>query len=127
MEIIIVDDEAVFLMIHENILKRHGVIFPIRSFLWGTELISFLKNNNSEDKKFLILLDIYMDNMDAWEILAYLDARDFKCKFKVVIVTSSVEIEEREKSKKFHFVVDFINKPLNRDLVEQIMERAHFE
>jgi len=127
MEIIIVDDEAVFLMIHENILKKHGVIFPIRSFLWGSELISFLKNNDSEDKKYLILLDIYMDFMDAWDILTYLESANLKCKFKIVIVTSSVEIEEKERCMKFNCVVDFINKPLNRDLVTRIMENVQFD
>lgn len=109
MEIIIVDDDSIFLMLHENVLKRHGAIFPVRSFLGGSELIAFLKNNSFEEKKYLILLDIHMNPMDAWEILDYLEGTDFKCKFKIVLVTSSIEIEEKEKNKRFRCVVDFIN------------------
>jgi CheY-like chemotaxis protein len=124
MEILIVDDEPIFLMMHGKIIEKIGLGLPAKTFLSGEELIFFLVNNNNENKKYLIFCDIFMYPMDAWDILAYLETANLLCEIKIIIVTSSVDRIEMEKSKNFSNVVDFLIKPINQDLVKEIIENA---
>jgi CheY-like chemotaxis protein len=70
----------------------------------------------------LIFLDINMPIMDGWEFLdEFQKLPDFlleKC--KVTMLTSSLDHDDIEKSKKYKCVVGFISKPLTVEILKDM-------
>ena len=62
-------------------------------------------------KNYLVILDLNMPEINGWQ---FLDAiKELPCtSTKVVIVSSSINIADREKAKTYSPVINFITKPL---------------
>jgi len=67
------------------------------------------------DDRILLLLDINMPIMDAWGFLDRFSSLDQKIKdhFYVVIITSSIDSNDRLKAFTYPDVIDYINKPMS--------------
>jgi CheY-like chemotaxis protein len=71
----------------------------------------------------IIFLDIEMPDMNGWEFLDELhalpDTLIEKC--YIIILTSSIDVDDIEKSKTYSVVRDFISKPLTTDKLKEIV------
>ena len=72
----------------------------------------------------LIFLDINMPHMDGWEFLDEFITlpESVLQKMKVVMLTSSVDINDIAKSKTYKPVTDFLSKPLNKDNLRNLLQ-----
>lgn len=77
----------------------------------------------------LIFLDLNMPVMNGWDFL-----EDYERKYadrlpqtKIVILSTSVDPRDFMKAQQYKTVIDFINKPLSIDLVEELKHNENFE
>lgn len=73
----------------------------------------------------LIFLDLNMPVMGGWEFLEIFSSSEYAeyNHIKVIILSSTVDPDDLEKSKKFSMVIDFLSKPISRELLEYIKSK----
>lgn len=129
-EIILVDDDEMTLFIHEKILDRCSMKHPYKSFTSGETCLEYILNELNKEKKFIILLDINMPFLSGWDFLDRLSDEGFTTDRGIVVMaTSSVDFEDRQKASGYKSVVDFFEKPLTLSTCEslsQLPEIANF-
>ncbi|MDD2822335.1 MAG: response regulator, partial [Flavobacterium sp.] len=118
----VVDDDAIYQVIINKIIKRSEMFSASSSFKNGKEAVSALHKiiENTELIPDIILLDINMPVMDGWEFMEEIKTIKSQIDKKIIIyiVSSSIAVEDKNKSKEFKDVFAFISKPVN---VQDIM------
>tara|TARA_R110002020_G_scaffold199987_1_gene402015 strand:- start:105 stop:518 length:414 start_codon:yes stop_codon:yes gene_type:complete len=121
-EILIIDDDETIKFVESKILRKMKFLKPIRCFKSGQEGLDYLRSQPSDIKgsfQRLILLDLHMPVMDGWGFLAEFDKLDDKIKssYDVIIRTSSIDPEDKNRALKSPSIKDFMVKPLDSDLL----------
>jgi CheY-like chemotaxis protein len=106
-------------MIQRKLLQRCGVNKEIISFKMGREALDYIIEQNG-NQSFLILLDINMPGMNGWQFLYRLAELNIKSKIQVVMVTSSIDSNDREVAVKYENVIGFIEKPITAENCEKL-------
>lgn len=119
-KVLIIDDDDVVHFMHETLLKISGIQTPTQSFLNGKLALEFLMGNPGDEEDYLLLLDINMPEMNGWQLLDELEKTAINKRIKTIILTSSVDNEDHMKAKQYPQVIDFIEKPLTSDYLEQL-------
>ncbi len=103
-DILLVDDDDVYLFIAKHIFKKLSENLNVESFTDGEQALNFFKdcvkyNHNTPD---VLLLDINMPYLDGWGFLEeYEKLRpNLNEKINVYLVTSSDQECDRERAKK---------------------------
>jgi len=97
------------------------------------EYFNKIKNNANENELLiqpqLIFLDLNMPVMGGWEFLDYfLDPEFFVFNdIKVVILSSSIDPKELERSKSYPMVIDFLPKPITKSMLEYLEKKLNFK
>lgn len=121
-DLLIVDDDPVVLMILEKmILKSYFHPRPV-VFQTGYEMLHYLKERSNIDHDYLIMLDINMPDISGWEVMDDLLIHGGKEKFKVVIVTSSINKADRKKAQNYPCVIEYLEKPVFLDRLMHLKE-----
>ncbi len=121
-EILFVDDDRIFNMLHARLFEKAGVENSLLiSFKSADECLAYLDRHSVDGTSFLILLDISMPVMDGWDFLELLQFRDYKENVFIVMVSSSVDGGDRERSKKYDQVIDYIEKPLSSRYIYRLI------
>lgn len=91
----------------------------------GFEYIQSQYAANRDQTQTVLLLDINMPVMSGWEFLERFDnlGSDVKSKFKIFILSSSVDERDKERSYANKNVNAFMVKPLVKDNVVDILEK----
>jgi CheY-like chemotaxis protein len=123
-EVLLVDDSKADNMFHKLIIAKTGLVSDIKFAKNGQEALDMLHNKTATPD--LIFLDINMPIMNGFEFLKELEKMAQQLMPKVVIMlTTSMLNEDREKTKEFSLLSDFISKPLTPDAVKKIIS-THF-
>jgi CheY-like chemotaxis protein len=79
-------------------------------------------NNEFKKQPQLIFLDLNMPVMGGWEFLDSFSTSDYADynKTKVIILSSTIDPEDLEKSKKYPMVIDFLSKPISKEMLEYV-------
>jgi len=121
----LVDDEPVSTMISEKMLNKFHFSEEIIIFNAATKALAVLKNIPSSipEPPDIIFLDIRMPGMDGHEFLSEFDKLDEPVKkhTKIVMLTSSLNPEDTEKSLHYDFVTGFITKPLSEAKLRSVL------
>ncbi|WP_225899100.1 response regulator [Flavobacterium erciyesense] len=113
----IVDDDPIYQIIANKIIQRSDMFSEVTTFKNGREAMNIvhqvLENKNTIPD--IILLDINMPVMDGWEFMEELTAikPQIQKEFSVYIVSSSIAVEDKSKSKKYNDILGYLSKPIS--------------
>lgn len=120
LKVLLVDDDAMIIFLHKYVVQISGLSSDPVCLANGEEAIDYLQVNYSSGDHYLVLLDINMPVMDGWGFLDAIQAMPFTDLIIVIVVSSSIDNHDRERALKYKHVIDFIEKPLDVELCEQI-------
>lgn len=119
--IFLVDDDPINNLINKRLLGKVDISNNIFIFQDGEDALNQIQDLSIEDSV-LILLDINMPVLNGWEFLdKYLEFFPLR-KDKIIILSSSIDFLDRQKSQEFRIVSDFIEKPLTLDKIKQYID-----
>ena len=128
-KILCVDDDPITLMLYKMVIAKSSFTKEIITFKNGQEALDYYDNLNIESDLCcpeLIFLDLNMPVMGGWEFLDNFSNEDysqFNQKTKVVVLSSTIDPNDIEKSKKYPMVIDFMSKPINKEMLENLKNR----
>lgn len=113
--VMLIDDNKIDLFIHNEFIKKMNIAHSVKEYSFAKEALQFLKETESNGWPELILLDIHMPVMNGFDFLEeYLElplASRQKC--HIVIVSSSLDTDDKVKVKENELVLELYEKPLN--------------
>jgi CheY-like chemotaxis protein len=112
-KILLVDDDKLNNLINTRIITKFSD-YTVDSFTSGVEGLKYLHACEPALFPEIIFLDINMPVMDGWEFLQEFEKfpETLTQNSTVIMLTSSIDINDIEKSKRYKAVRDFMSKPL---------------
>jgi len=128
--ILFIDDDPITLMLCKMVISKSLFSKEIATAKNGEEALQYfntlkqVNTNNPLTKPELIFLDLNMPVMGGWEFLDSFSTSDYSDynNTKVIILSSTIDPEDLEKSKKYPMVIDFLSKPISKEMLEYIKE-----
>lgn len=127
--ILLVDDSKHDNFLHERVIREAECTEKVVPLESGRVALDYLTTpeNGKLSKPDLIFLDINMPGMDGWEFLEAYNELDKSQKGNVVVVmlTTSLNPDDKEKANRIDHIADFINKPLTVEALQEVLDQ-HF-
>ncbi len=127
-KILCVDDDPITLMLSKKVLQKIEFSEIIDSVQNGEDALKYLANCKEafdNDQNFIlpefIFLDLNMPIMGGWEFLDEIMENNYSTYFpnlKVIVLSSTIDPKDIEKSKSYPMVLDFLSKPISSELLE---------
>ena len=126
--VMLIDDNELDNFINEKTLEANLFAKKIYSSTSGKSALEFLNNIVTMGDQFaelypqVIFIDINMPMMDGFQFIDYFKKESEKQlqKPKLVLLTSSVYNEDREKAKSISKDIVFLNKPLTKEMLDSL-------
>jgi CheY-like chemotaxis protein len=120
--IFLVDDDPINNLINKRLLGKTGITDRIQEFLGGQEALEKIAELAPEES-LLLFLDINMPVINGWEFLdKYIETFPLR-KDKIVILSSSIDFQDRQHANEYAIVSGFLEKPLTLDKISGQMNR----
>ena len=124
LKILLVDDDEYIRTLNSVIFELNDIKNPLLPFNDGEAALHFLnKDSVDESNHYLVFLDINMPGIDGWGFLEELQNRRFKDRCYVIMVSLSMEDEDKLKSITYPQVIDYKEKPLSIRDVQQLYSK----
>lgn len=122
--ILLIDDNEADNHYHQIVLKEMNITERIEVAVGGEEAIKFLTKENQTPPD-LIFLDINMPKMNGWEFMESYKKLSAERKAKVVVVmlTTSINPDDKKRAEQFPEIVGFNSKPLTEEMVKEVLDR----
>lgn len=117
--IMLIDDDQISNFIAEKLLKRMNVCDHITVVLNGMEAKQHILN--SPELPQLGLVDVNMPLMNGFEFMHWFEHSEFKGQCKFCFFSTSIRSEDKEQAIHFSDVIDYIEKPLTEEKVQQLI------
>lgn len=123
--VLLIDDDEDDNFLHQLILVKANITEHIHVAENGIEALRLLVEEKLEPE--LIFLDINMPKMDGWEFLdSYRKLVKIETdKTVIIILTTSINPAEKERSKITSGVAGFQSKPMTESMIKEILQK-HF-
>lgn len=121
--ILLIDDDPIVILLQRKLMEKAGYTGEILTFDGGDKAIDYLTSPAAENGDYLLFLDINMPKMTGWQVMDRLLETKPNIKYWVVIITSSIEQSEQDKSKEYAAIVDFWIKPFSLESFLVLKER----
>lgn len=125
--VMLIDDNEIDNLINQKMIEAASITDNIYTHTGAKSAIEFLKNMERLDvaEKVLpdvIFLDIDMPLMDGFQFLDEFEklSDTTKTKCKIVMLTSSINPQDFNRSKKYDNVKLYLNKPLSHDSIQKL-------
>lgn len=126
--VLLVDDDPIINLVHRKFLEKSGQFDPITVCNSATKALDTLIawNESHAPLPDVLLLDIMMPILDGFGFLKRFAElpESITSHVKIVMLTSSLDPSDKDKSVDSPFVVGFIDKPLDKWKLEQLVELA---
>ena len=129
-KILCVDDDPITLMLCKKVIEKAEFSKEINTANNGEGALMYfdnlkieLTNNPSIILPEFVFLDLNMPIMGGWEFLdIFLKEKyySFFPNIKVVVLSSTIDPKDIEKSKLYPMVIDFISKPITKDMLNSL-------
>ena len=128
-KILCVDDDAITLMLCKMVLSKNSFSNEIVTATNGEEALNYFKTlkkiiveTPSTKIPQMIFLDLNMPVMGGWEFLDHFNSEEFLDfnSIKTIILSSTVDPTDLEKSKQYPMVIDFLSKPISKEMLEYL-------
>ncbi len=129
-KILCIDDDPITLMLCKKVISKAEFSKEIDFFKNGEEAIQYfdeLKDEKNKENKItppnLIFLDLNMPIMNGWEFLDVFSDKDYYLDFpntKVIVLSSTIDPKDLNKSKSYPMVIEFLSKPITKEMLETI-------
>ncbi len=120
----VIDDDVIYQVIINKLIEKSHLFSESTTYKNGKEAIDSLNEiaENTALVPDIILLDINMPIMDGWEFMEEMKQIKPKIdkKIKTYIVSSSIALEDKRKSKQFSDIFDYISKPITVEDIKKI-------
>lgn len=113
--VMLVDDDRVFINITGLILKRFNKQLILQSYNKVEEALEALQSGNVTPDT--IFLDINMPDMNGWDFLNNL--QNMGIKLNVFMLTSSIDPSDIEKSRQYPLVKGYLSKPITHKMLTE--------
>jgi len=118
--IVLIDDDPINNLINKRLIKKLVLSSNIKEFLEAEEALKYLQSLPPL-KQVLILVDINMPVMNGWDFLKEYAHFEFSRKDTIIMLSSSIDFQDRQKTKDFPYVDGFIEKPLTFEKLKNIL------
>jgi len=126
--ILLIDDDEAVNFIHTKVIAKSNCAHGVAVARNGEEALEFL--TTKKDEKYpqpdLIFLDINMPVMNGWEFLEEYEKLTLEQKGKelVVMLTTSLNPDDKKKARKIAHIDKFYSKPLDLEQLNIILEKV---
>lgn len=127
--ILLIDDDEATNFLHELTLKRIGIAEKIITKQSAVEALKYLSQTKSPEyiNPDIIFLDINMPAMNGWEFLEEYTKITKKAQANsIIMLTTSLDPDDKLKAQNEFNVNDFINKPLSMKAIDELVNK-HFK
>ena len=127
-KILCIDDDPITLMLCKMVITKALFSNEIATAKNGEEALKYydnLKITSTIKKPQLIFLDLNMPVMNGWEFLDSFVTAEYSeyHDTKVIILSSTIDPQDLEKSKKYPMVIDFLSKPISKEMLEFLKDK----
>lgn len=131
-KILCIDDDAITLMLCKMVLSKNSFSNEIATATNGEEALNYFKTlkktiveTPTTKLPQMIFLDLNMPVMGGWEFLDHFSTEEFSDfnSIKTIILSSTVDPADLEKSKKYPMVIDFLSKPISKEMLEYLKSK----
>lgn len=128
-KILCVDDDPITLMLYKMVIAKASFTEEIITAKNGQEALDYYNNLRAQGESLspeLIFLDLNMPVMGGWEFLDNFtksEYQEFNAKTKVIVLSSTIDPTDIEKSKTYSIVIDFLSKPITKEMLEDLKDR----
>jgi CheY-like chemotaxis protein len=127
--ICLIDDDRIYQFTAKRIIELVDPLQKVLIFSNGKEAIDFFSQRGLSEEQLpdLIFLDINMPVMNGWEFLeAYNDVKTTLLKkINIYMVSSSLDENDKLRSRNFNEVKDFIVKPIDKERMMDILQEPY--
>lgn len=126
-KILCIDDDPITLMLCKMVITKALFSNEIATAKNGEEALKYFDSlkTTSIKKPQLIFLDLNMPVMNGWEFLDSFVTAEYSeyHDTKVIILSSTIDPQDLEKSKKYPMVIDFLSKPISKEMLEFLKDK----
>jgi two-component system, NarL family, nitrate/nitrite response regulator NarL len=122
---VLIDDSDIDLFIQRRFLEVYNFSHQLVSYKSAEDALNWLKNSNGEAPPDIIFLDLNMPEVDGFAFLKSFETLPDKVvkNSKIVVLTSSNSVKDREQAFANKNVIQFITKPLKQSDIEELQRR----
>ena len=119
---VLIDDSDIDLFIQRRFLEVYEFSRQLLLYKSASEALNWLRKLNTEAPPDVIFLDLNMPETDGFAFLRGFDelSDDIKKKTRIVVLTSSNSVQDRDQVFKSKNVIQFITKPLKQSDIEEL-------
>lgn len=123
-KLLCVDDDPITLMLYKMVIAKAEFASSVDTAQNGEEAIAYfdgLLESGGEFPK-LIFLDLNMPVMGGWEFLDLFSSQKYSAfhTSKVIVLSSTIDPQDIEKSKSYPQVIDFRSKPISKEMLSEL-------
>lgn len=120
----VVDDNEIDRYVAENVIARNRFASDVVSAESAMDALSYLEQHQSDPQALpqVIFLDINMPEMNGFDFLEKYEllTDDIKNNCVIVILSTSLDVDDKEMATRNKHVSMFLNKPLNQEKLRML-------